>query len=345
MRDKNPDSPMSQHMEVCHGGREPHMEMTVMKMHRKALSRQIHEAVIISRSSADILLNNKSEWSKDKTPRVKVNTSKEEKKREEKEKVIEEKMRKIEDEGVNRDHEVVEQVQSEQHQDQQIVEEDRAKRKRDDDGESQVENPLKRARWRGSGCCGVRGQWDLLGTDTSNDNPRGRGEDQDKEPPLPLGLSFEVSVPNRSHWPLTPQQPDTLHLALFRGFSTWDSPSSSLFLLALSSSTICWSWCCSDCTCSTTSWSLLTPSSSIFLIFSSITFSFSSLFFSSLLVLTFTLGVLSLDHSDLLLSRISAELLLIITASCICLDRAFLCIFMTVISMWGSLPPWHTSMC
>ena len=128
MRDKNPDSPMSQHMEVCHGGREPHMEMTVIKMHRKALPRQIHEAVMISRSTADILLNNKSEWSKDKTPRVKVNTSMEDKKREEREKVIEERVRQKEEEmylevqppvnpDVTRDQEVLEQEQLEyQHQ-------------------------------------------------------------------------------------------------------------------------------------------------------------------------------------------------------------------------------------
>ena len=132
------------------------MEMTIVKMHKKALSRQIHEAVMISKSAADILLNNKSEWSKDKIPRVKVNTRGDEKKREEKEKAVEEQVRRKEEEMRGQMQPPMSPVQSKQ-MDQHKLQQHKnsmhvggAKRKRDDE-EPQGGYEQKRARMCGGG--------------------------------------------------------------------------------------------------------------------------------------------------------------------------------------------------
>ena len=72
LRNKDQKSPLYKHMEECHPGRTPNLLMTILRLHRKALSRQIHEALLISKSKAEILLNNKSEWSKSRIPRIRM---------------------------------------------------------------------------------------------------------------------------------------------------------------------------------------------------------------------------------------------------------------------------------
>ena len=48
------------------------MQFTVVTLHPKAVQRSIHEAVLISRSKAQILLDNKSEWTRSQLPRIEV---------------------------------------------------------------------------------------------------------------------------------------------------------------------------------------------------------------------------------------------------------------------------------
>merc|ERR1712002_463514 len=72
LRNKDQKSPLYKHMEECHPGKEPNLLMKILRLHRKALSRQIHEALLISKSKAEILLNNKSEWSKSRIPRIRM---------------------------------------------------------------------------------------------------------------------------------------------------------------------------------------------------------------------------------------------------------------------------------
>merc|ERR1712002_900867 len=72
LRNKDQKSPLYKHMEECHPGKEPNLLMTILRLHRKALSRQIHEALLISKSKAEILLNNKSKWSKSRIPRIRM---------------------------------------------------------------------------------------------------------------------------------------------------------------------------------------------------------------------------------------------------------------------------------
>ena len=71
------------------------MEMPVLATHKKPLQRQVHEAVLIQRSQSDIQINNKSEWSKIRLPRVQVNnrTREKEEGKEDKEKEAEERVR------------------------------------------------------------------------------------------------------------------------------------------------------------------------------------------------------------------------------------------------------------
>merc|ERR1712002_1452526 len=100
LRNKDQKSPLYKHMEECHPGRTPNLLMTILRIHRKALSKQIHEALLISKSKAEILLNNKSEWSKSRIPRIRMTNKgkhNDEAVQEIIEKEAEEKVRKIHD--------------------------------------------------------------------------------------------------------------------------------------------------------------------------------------------------------------------------------------------------------
>ena len=47
---------------MAHGGEKVDFTMTALRSFRSCLKRQVNEAVRISSSQADILLNSKSEW-------------------------------------------------------------------------------------------------------------------------------------------------------------------------------------------------------------------------------------------------------------------------------------------
>merc|ERR1712002_358906 len=94
LRNKDQKSPLYKHMEECHPGKEPNLLMKILRLHRKALSRQIHEALLISKSKTEILLNKKSEWSKSRKRMTNKCKHNEEAVQEEIEKVAEEKVRK-----------------------------------------------------------------------------------------------------------------------------------------------------------------------------------------------------------------------------------------------------------
>ena len=71
IRLNNPDSPLMKHQKECHPKhKQPAFEMTIVKTHRKALERQIMEAVMIQKCQAQIVINNKTEWSKSKVFKV-----------------------------------------------------------------------------------------------------------------------------------------------------------------------------------------------------------------------------------------------------------------------------------
>ena len=73
-KSRKEDTHMHEHGEKEHGDTEggPHFGMKILKAHRSALERQIHEAVIISNSWQREILNNKQEYNRCIIPRLAV---------------------------------------------------------------------------------------------------------------------------------------------------------------------------------------------------------------------------------------------------------------------------------
>ena len=67
---KNTKSPLWKHCVEHHDRAVVNFSMRVIRGHRTALTRQVHESVAIESSKADILLNSKSEYNGSKIPRI-----------------------------------------------------------------------------------------------------------------------------------------------------------------------------------------------------------------------------------------------------------------------------------
>ena len=66
------ENPLAKHDIIHHGGMPCSYSMRIVRKHKKALERQIHEATCIQSSKADILLNSKNEWNGPRVPRISV---------------------------------------------------------------------------------------------------------------------------------------------------------------------------------------------------------------------------------------------------------------------------------
>ena len=64
------DSPLWKHCLNTHNGEIQKFEMKLLRCHKSAFERQIHEAVYIQMGHRDITLNSKSEWNGDRIPRI-----------------------------------------------------------------------------------------------------------------------------------------------------------------------------------------------------------------------------------------------------------------------------------
>ena len=62
MRNKDEGNAMWKHCVMQHGGERVEISGKVRRTFQKAMQRQIHEAVLIEKSGADILMNSKSEF-------------------------------------------------------------------------------------------------------------------------------------------------------------------------------------------------------------------------------------------------------------------------------------------
>ena len=71
-RRKEEDNPLTKHWASFHqeDPQEPEFTMKLKKKYIKPLPRQVAEAVAITLSEADLILNSKSEWNSQKVPRV-----------------------------------------------------------------------------------------------------------------------------------------------------------------------------------------------------------------------------------------------------------------------------------
>ena len=56
------ENPLWKHCSIQHESIEAKFEMKIVGQHRSCIERQANEAVRISRSKADMILNSKSEW-------------------------------------------------------------------------------------------------------------------------------------------------------------------------------------------------------------------------------------------------------------------------------------------
>ena len=66
------DNHMTKHALEHHAEEDekPQFKMTIMKSYKKAIERQIAEAVNIEMTEADIIMNSRSEWNGSRLPRV-----------------------------------------------------------------------------------------------------------------------------------------------------------------------------------------------------------------------------------------------------------------------------------
>ena len=61
MKNDKSEAPLNRHRMEVHEGRKIGVEMVIVSVHKKALQRQITEALMIDRCGAQIKINNKSE--------------------------------------------------------------------------------------------------------------------------------------------------------------------------------------------------------------------------------------------------------------------------------------------
>ena len=66
------DNVLTKHDKLHHGGDPGTYSMHVVRMHKTALGRQIHEATLIQHSDADIQMNSKSEYNGPRIPRISI---------------------------------------------------------------------------------------------------------------------------------------------------------------------------------------------------------------------------------------------------------------------------------
>ena len=76
LKEEKEDNPLWKHCEIEHSGEKVGFRMKIVKGHRSPLTRQIHEAVEIQYSKADIVMNSKGEWNGAKIPRVVIEVGK-----------------------------------------------------------------------------------------------------------------------------------------------------------------------------------------------------------------------------------------------------------------------------
>ena len=72
LRTQNKDSTLWQHCLEAHEGRTVEFRAVLIRKHRTALTRQIHEMVAISVSKSDYTLNRRDDWNSARNPRLVV---------------------------------------------------------------------------------------------------------------------------------------------------------------------------------------------------------------------------------------------------------------------------------
>ena len=92
LRNMDKESPLVKHQLEFHPEVQ-NFEMTVIKEHRKALQRQVMEAIMIEKSKAEVLINNKSEWARSKISKLDIGNERE-KREKQKERQAKEKIEK-----------------------------------------------------------------------------------------------------------------------------------------------------------------------------------------------------------------------------------------------------------
>ena len=76
LAEEKEDNPLWKHCLSDHGGEKVGFRMKVLRGHRSPLTRQIHEAVQIQYSTADVVMNSKGEWNGARIPRVVIEVGK-----------------------------------------------------------------------------------------------------------------------------------------------------------------------------------------------------------------------------------------------------------------------------